>query len=105
MIEPISAVEPKCLLTLTEWGRVNITIDDNNAIFLASGTNGKQDLLTGILGVLGGHKVDKTHPFQDWFIGELWAIASVDNTLANVMVSSPIKSQSRFDNPRLPRAG
>lgn len=96
MLELISATEPKLIATLKEWSRVNITVKDNNAVFLEAGTNGKQGLLQGVLGVLGGHTVDKTHPYQDWAIGELWAIASVENTLMNIMVAAPVKSQSRF---------
>lgn len=97
MVEVVSAIEPKLIATLTDWGRVNITVLDNNTLFLAAGTNGKQDLLSGVLGVLGGHKVDKTHPFQDWFIGELWWIGSVDGMVANIMISALSKSQSRFN--------
>lgn len=96
MIESVSATEPKCIATLKDWGRINITVLDNNTLFLAAGTNGKQDLLSSIGGILGGHKVDKTHPFQDWFIGELWWIGSVEGMLANIMISAISKSQSRF---------
>lgn len=96
MIEIVSSQEPKLIATLKDWSRVNITVLDNNTLFLGAGTIGKQELLSSAGGILGGHKVDKTHPFQDWFIGELWWIGSIDGMLANVMISSPLKSQSRF---------
>lgn len=83
MIQLISAVEPKAIVRVTGWHRVNIDVLDNGEVFIGYS---KQDLATGISTFLGGKPVDKNHPYQDWFEGELWIVASIDQTAINILV-------------------
>lgn len=83
MIQPVSAVEPKAIARFNDWVRIRIDVLDNNTVYVGMS---KADLQSGLLATLGGIPVDKTHPYNDWVKGEVWWIASVDNTLCNLVV-------------------